>query len=85
MGMDMGGIGPRSLALEHGLPVQRRRAIGLFTHRCDHPFLLGLVASMQDEHELYMVIELVLGGELFAILRDQKKFPIETAVLSRLE
>ena len=28
----------------------------------DHPFLLSLVASFQDDDELYMLLELVLGA-----------------------
>ena len=40
---------------------------------CDHPFLLGLEAWYQDGSELYMLLELALGGELYSILRDQGK------------
>lgn len=47
--------------------------------RCDHPMLLRLVASFQDEHELYMLLELALGGELFSRLREQEKFDYDTA------
>ena len=30
---------------------------------CDHPFLINLVALFQDQVEVYMVLELALGGE----------------------
>lgn len=33
-----------------------------------HPFLIRLVAAFQDELRLYMVLELVQGGELFGLL-----------------
>ena len=33
--------------------------------QAQHPFILKLVATMKDEHKLYMVLELCLGGELF--------------------
>jgi cGMP-dependent protein kinase 1 len=33
-----------------------------------HPFLIRLVAAFQDTERLYMVLELVLGGELFGLL-----------------
>jgi len=46
---------------------------------CDHPFLLSLVASFQDDKELYMVFDLILGGELFGYLRRMKKFSLPTA------
>ena len=46
---------------------------------CDHPFLLNLAASYQDEDELYMLIELALGGELFSILRERNKFDEPTS------
>jgi len=46
---------------------------------CDHPFLLSAVATFQDATQLYMVFELVLGGELFTVLRERKKFSLETS------
>jgi hypothetical protein len=46
---------------------------------CDHPFLLTLAASYQDEDELYMLMSLALGGELFSILRERNKFDEPTA------
>eukprot|EP00908_Phaeocystis_cordata_P026034 Transcript_8509.p2 GENE.Transcript_8509~~Transcript_8509.p2 ORF type:complete len:482 (+),score=294.80 Transcript_8509:1140-2585(+) len=41
---------------------------------CDHPFLLQMAAVYQDEDELYMLLQLALGGELFSILRERNKF-----------
>jgi CRP-like cAMP-binding protein len=34
----------------------------------DHPFVLKLVATYQDKGELYILMELALGGELFTML-----------------
>jgi serine/threonine protein kinase len=34
----------------------------------EHPFILQLVATYQDAGELYMLLELALGGELFSLL-----------------
>lgn len=31
---------------------------------CDHPFLLRLAATYQDDDEIYMLLELALGGEV---------------------
>merc|ERR1719335_2139819 len=36
--------------------------------QAQHPFILKLIATMKDEHKLYMVLELCLGGELFMYL-----------------
>ena len=35
---------------------------------CDHPFLINLTGAYQDAVELYMLLELALGGELFTKL-----------------
>ena len=37
------------------------------------PFLVSLVAAFQDDHSLYMVLELVQGGEFFAYLQGQER------------
>lgn len=36
--------------------------------KCSHPFVVNLVGWYQDRHELYMLFELLLGGELFSIM-----------------
>ena len=41
---------------------------------CSHPFLLRLAAAYQDADTLFMLVELVLGGELFSVLRQQGSF-----------
>jgi serine/threonine protein kinase len=45
----------------------------------EHPFIVTLVASFQDEKRLYMLMEFVNGGELFSYLRKQGRLPIEAA------
>jgi serine/threonine protein kinase len=44
-----------------------------------HPFIVNLYASWQDEHYLYMLMEYVIGGELFSQLRKVGRFSNETA------
>jgi protein kinase A len=34
----------------------------------EHPFLLSLISSFQDEDHLYLVLELIQGGELFNVV-----------------
>jgi len=42
--------------------------------RCAHPFIAQFAASYKDADALYMLCELVQGGELFSILRSQQRF-----------
>ncbi|KAI8069786.1 camp-dependent protein kinase 6 [Gilbertella persicaria] len=44
-----------------------------------HPFIVNLWGSFQDSANLYMVMDFVPGGELFTVLRKQKKFSNEVA------
>lgn len=33
-----------------------------------HPFIVNLLGTFQDDHRLFMVMEYVIGGELFSLL-----------------
>ena len=46
----------------------------------DHPFLVHTDGFTQDKKFLYVVLELVNGGELFTYLRGVGKFPAEQAM-----
>ena len=46
--------------------------------RIDHPFIVKLVTSLQDTINLYLVMELVIGGEIFTHLRNSGRFSNET-------
>ena len=39
-----------------------------------HPFIVTLQSNFQDELRLYLLMELVIGGELYALLRNAGKF-----------
>jgi CRP-like cAMP-binding protein len=41
--------------------------------RLDHPFIVQLYATLQDDKYFYMVLELLSGGELFSYLRSQQR------------
>ena len=36
---------------------------------CDCPFMVNMVTSFQDEDNLYLLLECVMGGEFFAYLQ----------------
>ncbi|KAL7581717.1 hypothetical protein ACA910_022257 [Epithemia clementina (nom. ined.)] len=39
----------------------------------EHPFILHLVATFQDESHVYLLLPLIPGGELFSVLHRQKE------------
>ena len=43
--------------------------------RANHPFLTAARYSFQSDTKLFLVLEYVPGGELFARLREERKFP----------
>jgi serine/threonine protein kinase len=45
----------------------------------DHPFIVKLHYAFQSERKLYLLCDLMSGGELFYLLRRSKKFPEEVA------
>eukprot|EP00928_Gymnodinium_smaydae_P094565 TRINITY_DN7960_c0_g1_i1.p1 TRINITY_DN7960_c0_g1~~TRINITY_DN7960_c0_g1_i1.p1 ORF type:complete len:1177 (-),score=267.39 TRINITY_DN7960_c0_g1_i1:255-3785(-) len=58
----------RSAAVEHGqqLNLKLEREILLEN---DHPFIIKLVRTFKDLHNVYFLTELVTGGELFSVMR----------------
>lgn len=48
-------------------------------NRIAHPFVVSLYASFMDERCLYMLMEFVIGGELFSQLRKAGRFVNDTA------
>jgi len=44
-----------------------------------HPFIVNLYSHFQDENNLYMLMEYVIGGELFSQLRKVGRFSNETS------
>jgi len=40
----------------------------------DSPFIVKLFATYKDEHSVYLLIEMVLGGDLYSFLRKRKRF-----------
>lgn len=44
----------------------------------DHPFIVKLYYSFQDSRNLYMILDLLAGGELFTYIIDNAPLPEET-------
>lgn len=44
-----------------------------------HPFTVQLEATFQDNQNLYMVLEYVIGGEFFSHLRAAEHFDSDTS------
>lgn len=42
---------------------------------CNFPFIIRLFFSFKDNSYLYMVMEFVIGGEMFTLLRNMRRFP----------
>eukprot|EP00798_Chlamydomonas_sp_ICE-L_P011017 gene11017-18981_t len=47
--------------------------------KCNHPFLVSLHGTFQDEKCLYLVMQFVAGGELYTLLRDRGRMREEHA------
>ena len=45
----------------------------------EHPFVITFGGFTQDERNLYLVLELINGGELFTYLRGVGRLPIDQA------
>lgn len=45
----------------------------------NHPFILTFHGAMQDEHNVYFLLEVLLGGELFRTLRCEGQFSESTS------
>lgn len=43
----------------------------------NHPFIVNLLCTFKDTKNLYMLLEYVVGGELFSHLRKSVRFPNE--------
>lgn len=51
----------------------------LIMQDCDNPFIVKLHRTFQDSKYLYMLMEPCLGGEIWTLLRRNKRFSDETA------
>jgi hypothetical protein len=59
--------------------VEHIKAEKSILSRISHPFIVNLYTAFQDERNLYMTMEYVIGGELFSQLRKVGRFSNETA------
>lgn len=47
-----------------------------------HPFVLALISSYQDSINLYLLVDLAVGGELFRVMEEYDKLPDEVCAPS---
>jgi len=59
--------------IEHIMNEKRVMAV------LDHPFLVTFYGSFKDANNLFFLLEPVLGGELFSVLRAKTFFDESTA------
>ena len=59
--------------------VEHIKAEKAILSRICHPFIVNLFTAFQDERYLYMLMEYVIGGELFSQLRKVGRFSNDTA------
>lgn len=59
--------------------VEHIKAEKSILSQISHPFIVTLYASFQDEKFIYMLMEYVIGGELFSQLRKVGRFSNDTA------
>jgi len=59
--------------------VEHIKAEKSILSRIAHPYIVNLYTAFQDEKNLYMLMEYVIGGELFSQLRKVGRFSNETA------
>ncbi|PRP77392.1 hypothetical protein PROFUN_14398 [Planoprotostelium fungivorum] len=45
----------------------------------EHPMIVKMIGTIQDEWYVYILMEFVPGGELFSLLRLSRKFPNDSA------
>lgn len=54
--------------------VEHIKAENWILKQIDHPFIVKLIKSFQDDKCIYMLFEYVAGGELFRRLRNEGRF-----------
>ncbi len=59
--------------------VEHIKAEKAILSRISHPFIVNLYATFQDERCIYMIMEYIIGGELFSQLRKEGRFANDVA------
>mmetsp|Transcript_12529 Transcript_12529/g.18150 ORF Transcript_12529/g.18150 Transcript_12529/m.18150 type:complete len:369 (+) Transcript_12529:46-1152(+) len=59
--------------------VEHVKAETAILAQIEHPFIVNLLTTFQDEKRLFLVLEFVNGGELFSHLRKEGRLPNDDA------
>jgi serine/threonine protein kinase len=65
--------------------VQRTHAENRILRKVEHPFLVGLKFGFQTESKLYLVMDYINGGDLFAHLQNRRRFTVDQTRLYAAE
>uniref|UniRef100_A0A7S3GEJ1 non-specific serine/threonine protein kinase n=1 Tax=Palpitomonas bilix TaxID=652834 RepID=A0A7S3GEJ1_9EUKA len=65
--------------------VERTKAENKVLRQVAHPFMVGLKFAFQSPEKLYLILDYVNGGDLFAHLQKQRRFPLEQVRLYAAE
>eukprot|EP00667_Euglena_gracilis_P006966 EG_transcript_7029 len=68
----------RKALLEEGMEEQLKREIAIM-RKLDHPNITRLYEVYQTNKHVYLILELVTGGELFDKIVEKKRFPEDMA------
>ncbi|KJE91718.1 AGC protein kinase, variant [Capsaspora owczarzaki ATCC 30864] len=71
------------LKLGHVEHVREEKAV---LEKINHPFLVNMVATLQDSDRIFMVLEYAIGGELFTLLKLSHRFsqPMATFYIAEI-
>mmetsp|Transcript_54443 Transcript_54443/g.153325 ORF Transcript_54443/g.153325 Transcript_54443/m.153325 type:complete len:375 (-) Transcript_54443:146-1270(-) len=59
--------------------VEHVKAETSILSKIEHPFIVNLLATFQDDKRLFLILEFVNGGELFSHLRTEGRLPNDDA------
>lgn len=66
----------KDIVCKHGAQQQTKNELSILEH-IEHPFIVKLMNILQDNYAIYLITELLTGGELFKYLTIKGKLKID--------